>query len=76
LQIQGGTNCERQRGFILEEKLHVRARIPDLDRGSAPWDREHVEAIDKEPQAETEPRTPLRRVVVLHKQLQQPITTK
>lgn len=60
---------EHQSAHILEEKLHVGARVPDLDGGRVPWGREDVEAVDEEPQAEPEPLTPVPRIVILHEQL-------
>ena len=59
-----------------EEKLHVGARVPDLDRGGEPGDGKHVEAVDEEPQAEAEPWTALRPVVILREQLQRSIPTE
>lgn len=59
----------REHAYILEKKLHVGARVPDLNGGRVARRGEDVEAVDKETQAEAEPLPPVPRIVVLHKQL-------
>ena len=58
-----------EHAYILEEKLHVGARVTDLDGGRVAWRGEDVEAVDEETQAEAESLPPVPRIVVLHEQL-------
>jgi len=59
----------REHAYILEEKLHVGARVTDLDSRRVAWRGEDVEAVDKETQAEAEPLPPVPTIVVLNEQL-------